>query len=52
GGFVTRELGRIPEKGETVGLQHLKVTILEADDTRVLCAEVTLAEKKPTVQEE
>mgnify|MGYP003975394741 FL=1 len=52
GGVVTRELGRIPEKGETVGLQHLKVTILEADDTRVLCAEVTLAEKKPTVQEE
>ena len=52
GGFVTRELGRIPEKGETVGLQHLKVTILEADDTRVLCAEATLAEEEPTPQEE
>ena len=47
GGFVTRELGRIPEKGETVRLQHLKVTILEADDTRVLSAEATLAEEQP-----
>lgn len=52
GGFVTRELGRIPEKGETVDLQHLKVTILEADGTRVLSAEVTLAEEKPTSLEE
>jgi CBS domain containing-hemolysin-like protein len=52
GGFVTRELGRIPEKGETVGLQHLKVTILEADDTRVLSAEATLADEIPSAQEE
>ena len=52
GGFVTRELGRIPEKGETVRLQHLKVTILEADDTRVLSAEATLAEEQPGTQEE
>lgn len=51
GGFVTRELGRIPEKGETVGLQHLKVTILEADDTRVLCAEATLAEDRTSALE-
>ena len=51
GGFVTRELGRIPEKGETVRLQHLKVTILEADDTRVLSAEATLAEEQPGTQE-
>jgi CBS domain containing-hemolysin-like protein len=51
GGFVTRELGRIPEKGETVRLQHLKVTILEADDTRVLSAEATLAEEQPGNQE-
>jgi CBS domain containing-hemolysin-like protein len=51
GGFVTRELGRIPEKGETVGLQHLKVTILEADETRVLCAEATLAEDRTSALE-
>ena len=52
GGFVTRELGRIPEKGETVRLQHLKVTILEADDTRVLSAEATLAEEQPEAPED
>ena len=51
GGFVTRELGRIPEKGETVRLQHLQVTILEADDTRVLSAEATLAEEQPGAKE-
>ena len=52
GGFITRELGRIPEKGETVDLQHLKVAILEADETRVLSAEVTLSEERPTQEEE
>lgn len=52
GGFVTRELGRIPEKGETVDLQHLRVAILEADETRVLSAEVTLSEKRPSQEEE
>ena len=52
GGFITRELGRIPEKGETVDLQHLKVSILEADETRILSAEVILAEEQPPVQEE
>jgi CBS domain containing-hemolysin-like protein len=51
GGFVTRELGRIPEKGETVNLQHLKVTILEADETRVLSTEVILSDE-PLVQDE
>ena len=38
-------------KGETVRLQHLKVTILEADDTRVLSAEATLAEEQPGAKE-
>jgi CBS domain containing-hemolysin-like protein len=51
GGFVTRELGRIPEKGETVDLQHLKVAILEADETRVLSAEVTLSEERSAQEE-
>jgi CBS domain containing-hemolysin-like protein len=51
GGFVTRELGRIPEKGETVDLQHLKVAILEADETRVLSAEVTLSEERLAQEE-
>lgn len=52
GGFITRELGRIPEKGESVDLQHLKVDILEADDTRVLSAEVTLSEEQTNQEEE
>jgi putative hemolysin len=52
GGFVTRELGRIPEKGETVNLQHLKVTILEADETRVLSTEVILSDEPPVQDEE
>lgn len=51
GGFVTRELGRIPEKGETVNLQHLKVTILEADETRVLSTEVILSDD-PLIHDE
>ncbi len=46
GGFVTRQLGRIPEKGESINLQHLKVTVLEADETRVLSAEVSLSKDK------
>ena len=52
GGFVTRELGRIPEKGETVNLQHLEVAILEADETRVLNTEVTLSEEPEGPEEE
>ena len=52
GGFVTRELGRIPEKGETVNLQHLEVDILEADETRVLSTEVTLSEEPLDPEEE
>lgn len=52
GGFVTRELGRIPEKGETVNLQHLEVAILEADETRVLSTEVTLSEEPQDPEEE
>ena len=40
GGFITRELGRIPEKGEVVKLLGLKVAILDADDTRVLSMEI------------
>ena len=52
GGFITRELGRIPEKGELVNLQHLKVAILEADETRVLSAEVTLSEEQTNQEEE
>jgi CBS domain containing-hemolysin-like protein len=52
GGFVTRELGRIPEKGETINLQHLKVTILEADETRVLSTEVILSDEPPVQDEE
>ena len=52
GGFITRELGRIPEKGETVDLQHLKVSILEADETRILSAEVILAEEQAPAEEE
>ena len=36
GGQVTKKLGRIPEKGEEIRISNLSITILEADETRVL----------------
>jgi len=35
-----------------VNLQHLKVTILEADETRVLSTEVILSNEPPVQDEE
>jgi len=48
GGLITKELGRIPEVGESLTLYNMHIKILEADDTRVLLTEVTLltAEKE------
>lgn len=46
GGLITGELGRIPEKGEVAHLLDLKVTILDADDTRVLSMELESLEEK------
>ena len=46
GGMITTEIGRIPEKGERISLQNLKITILEADDTKVLKVQV---EKSPEI---
>ena len=36
GGFVVTALGRIPSAGEQVSLESLRVTVLEAEPTRVL----------------
>ena len=48
GGLITKELGRIPEAGESLTLYNMHIKILEADETRVLLTEVTLltAEKE------
>jgi CBS domain containing-hemolysin-like protein len=46
GGLITGELGRIPEKGEVAYLLNLKVTILDADDTRVLSMEIESVTEK------
>ena len=42
GGLITQEFGKIPEAYETLELRNLKVTILEADETRIGLAEVCL----------
>ncbi|MEN9283650.1 MAG: hypothetical protein RLZZ179_1143 [Verrucomicrobiota bacterium] len=36
GGYVTSEMGRLPEAGDTVGLEGYRVTILEVDGRRIL----------------
>ncbi len=44
GGLIIAELGRIPKADETTTFRNLKVRILEADDRRVLFAEVQKVE--------
>lgn len=36
GGYVTSEMGRLPEAGDMVGLEGYRVTILEVDGRRIL----------------
>ena len=45
GGVVTKELGRIPEKGENVTIKGMQVSIIDADDTRVLLMEIDPIQK-------
>ncbi len=42
GGLVTADIGRIPQAGERLELEvpPLKITVLEADDTRLISAQV------------
>ena len=42
GGLITKELGRIPEMGETLKLKNLQIKILESDETRIFSTEVKL----------
>ena len=42
GGLITKELGRIPEMGETLKLKDLQIKILESDETRIFSTEVKL----------
>ncbi len=35
GGYITSQLGRIPDKGETITIEHLKIVILRSDKTRI-----------------
>ena len=46
GGQVTKKLGRIPEKGEEIRISNLSITILEADETRVLTMKVETFETR------
>jgi CBS domain containing-hemolysin-like protein len=45
GGLITKELGRIPEKGETLSLHNMDIKILEADETRIHLTEVGIIEE-------
>lgn len=44
GGFITGELGRIPEQGEVLELEHMKVYIEQVDERRVISTRVELTE--------
>ncbi|MCF8265982.1 MAG: HlyC/CorC family transporter, partial [Melioribacteraceae bacterium] len=35
GGYITSGLGRIPDKGEQIDLNHFKVNILHSDKTKI-----------------
>ena len=45
GGLITKELGRIPERGESLSLYNMNIKILEADETRIHSTEVKLNKK-------
>ena len=45
GGLVTKELGRIPEIGESLRIKNMFIKILEADETRVLLTEVSILQE-------
>ncbi len=34
-GYITMQLGRIPDKGETINADHLKIVILRSDKTKI-----------------
>ena len=42
GGLITRELGKIPKRNETIRFPSFDAKVLNADETRVLDAEVSL----------
>ncbi|MEG3604396.1 MAG: transporter associated domain-containing protein, partial [Verrucomicrobiota bacterium] len=42
GGLITRELGKIPKRNETIRFPSFDAKVLNADETRVLEAEVSL----------
>ena len=46
GGLITRELGKIPKRNETIRFESFDAKILNADETRVLDAEVSLLPAK------
>ena len=45
GGFITQKFGKIPEAQETLIIGNLKITILEADDTRIGLTKVRLTKQ-------
>ena len=55
GGMITREIGRIPTRGEKLSLFGLEIMITEADETRVLGMEIKYVEEEisqETISEE
>lgn len=45
GGMITREIGKIPQKGETFDFPLFKLEILDADETKVLSVKIKLKEE-------
>lgn len=48
GGLITGELGRIPEQGETLEINDLKVSIEQVDERRVISTRVEIIEPEMT----
>ena len=46
GGMLTREIGKIPELGETFEFPNFEVEILDADETRVQSVKIKLKKKR------
>ncbi len=52
GGLITAELGRIPDKGETLKMGQLDMTITDVDETRVIGTQVKVQQPSNTEEPE
>ncbi len=51
GGYVAREFGHLPEKGETIYMGNMRFTVVRADTRRIHMLELALLESPPEESE-